>query len=274
MTTTPLAPAAPTPAPLAPARTAVPAPEASLFEHLDWLPLRPASAASALGPTLLLAPHPDDESIGAGGLLALLADAGVPVRVLFVTDGTRSHPTSREYPAPRLRALREQEALDALDALGLAPEAAAFLRHPDCGLPALGTAAFREASGEIAAQINAFGAQTILVPWRRDPHCDHEGTWQLARGAIARTATQPRWLEYAVWARVKMGETAPRPDEADAWRLDITSVQERKRRAVAAHRSQTTRLITDDPEGFCLSPSDLAPFEKPWEVFIEPFDAT
>ena len=44
---------------------------------------------------------------------------------------------------------------------------------------------------------------------------------------------------------------------------------ERKRRAIAAHRSQTTSLIDDDPGGFLFSQIDLAHFDLPYEFFLE-----
>jgi hypothetical protein len=44
---------------------------------------------------------------------------------------------------------------------------------------------------------------------------------------------------------------------------------EKKRRAIAAHRSQTTALIDDDPGGFLFSQIDLAHFDLPYEFFLE-----
>jgi LmbE family N-acetylglucosaminyl deacetylase len=55
-----------------------------------------------------------------------------------------------------------------------------------------------------------------------------------------------------------------------AWRLDITPVLPRKVQAIAAHRSQTTALITDDPQGWVLPADTLKRFANPWEVFLEP----
>ena len=236
--------------------------------HPERVELRAPTAAGALGRTVVLAPHADDESLGCGGLLALLADAGLGPRVLVVTDGTRSHPNSAAYPAPRLRALREAEARAACTELGAS---VGFLGHADCGLPAPGERAFCDAAEALAAHLAA--ADTVLVPWRRDPHCDHEATWRLARAAVAELDRPVRWLEYPVWAWTRVGQPeAPRAGEARAWRLDVSGVLDRKRRAVAAHRSQTTPLIDDDPEGFCLAPEMLAVFDRPYELFLEPHD--
>lgn len=241
----------------------------SLLLRPERHPLRPPEAALALGPTVVLAPHPDDESLGCGGLLATLAAAGVPARVVVVTDGTRSHPSSQAYPAPRLRRLREAEARAAVAALGMASGDVAFLRHPDCGLPEEGTPAHASAAEALAAAL--VGARTVLVPWRRDPHCDHVATWALARAAVARMTRAPRWVEYPVWAWPNAASgVAPQDGEVTPWRLDVSAHAGRKREAIGAHRSQTTRLIDDDPEGFVLAPEMLAHFERPWELFLDP----
>ena len=83
---------------------------ASPLANLTALPLLSPGTVAGWGPTLVVAPHQDDESLGCGGAIALLAQAGVPVRVLFVSDGTKSHVGSPSYPPERLRATREDAA--------------------------------------------------------------------------------------------------------------------------------------------------------------------
>ena len=232
--------------------------------------LRPADAARALGRTVVLAPHADDESLGCGGLLALLARAGHAAHVVVVTDGTGSHPNSASHPPARLRALRETEAQRAVRHLGHGGRVE-FLRYPDAGLPDEASAAFAQVSRRLAGLLDDLRPDTVLVPWRRDPHGDHEATWRLA---AAGRRPGVRWLEYPVWAWTRPDDPAcaPHGGEATAWRLDISDVLDAKSRAVAAHRSQTTDLIADDPDGFRLAPDVLAHFERPWELFIEPHD--
>ncbi|WP_412069658.1 PIG-L deacetylase family protein [Rubrivirga sp. IMCC43871] len=240
----------------------------TVLEEPERWPLREPEAALDLGRTVVVAPHPDDESLGCGGLLAILGDAGLDPRVVVVTDGSRSH-ASAAYPPDRLAALREGEALAAVSALGLGADAVSFLRHPDCGVPGLNDEA------AVAGLADALReAETVVVPWRRDPHCDHEDAWALARAAVACLDAPPRWLEYAVWAWEHAAtDRAPRPDEVRPWRLDIADVLGRKRAAVAAHVSQTTRLIDDDPDGFVLEGRVLAHFDRDWELYLDPADA-
>ncbi len=249
-------------------------PPASLLVEPERHTLLPPETTATFGSTVVVAPHPDDESLGCGGLLALLADYSNPAQVIVMNDGSRSHPNSPSYPTARLAALRERETLDALAALGLSARAARFLRYPECELRAAGTLAFEEAALRLREMLVALAPDTLLVPWRRDPHCDHEATWRLLREAIVDLESRPHWLEYPVWAWTQAeSEVAPQNDEGHAWRLDISPVLARKQAAaIARHRSQTGALIQDDPGGFLLEPAMLSHFTRPWELFIEPAD--
>jgi len=239
--------------------------------HPEDLPLLPPDVLESFGRALVVAPHPDDESLGCGGAIALLRERGHDVRVLFITDGTMSHPSSRRYPAPKLAALREEEALAALDALGVAPEAAIFLRLQDRAVPLPGAAGFDAAVDRCRAILAAVDPATVLAPWRRDPHPDHRAAWHLIDAAlrVGGMGRRPRLVEYPIWVwTLAEHDDLPARGEVWAWRLDIGAALTRKRAAITAHRSQTTDLI-DDPTGFRLTPDILAHFAHPWELYVE-----
>jgi LmbE family N-acetylglucosaminyl deacetylase len=101
------------------------------------LPLGDLHAVTG-GRALILAPHPDDESLGCGGLIAAACEAGQPPIVVILTDGAGSHPHSRRFPPDILRATREAETLAALACLGLAANRAVFLRTHDTRAPSSG----------------------------------------------------------------------------------------------------------------------------------------
>lgn len=234
------------------------------------LPLLPPETVADFGATLVIAPHPDDESLGCGGAIALLADAGLPVRVLFVSDGTGSHVGSPTYPPERLRAVREAEALAALAHLGLAPDAATFLRLPDTAVPQEGHPDFAATASRLQTLLEAWSPTTILLPWRGEYHCDHVASWQLVRAAVAHLSTPPRLIEYPIWLWDRtMAHHLPDRTLVRGWRLDIGHVADRKLAAIHAHRSQTTDLISAAREAFQLDPHFLENFARGWEVFLE-----
>ena len=100
----------------------------SLFTNPAKLPFR---SFTSHDPVLVVAPRPDDETLGCGGAIALLRSRRCQVSVLVISDGTMSHPRSRKYPPSVLQQLRQKETLDALKILGVDPTTVTFLRLPD-----------------------------------------------------------------------------------------------------------------------------------------------
>lgn len=213
---------------------------------------------------LVLAPHADDESLGCGGLLAECAVRGRPAAVLVLTDGVGSHPNSIEYPPARLRSLREQEARHAVAALGMQAAQIGFLGLADTQAPLHGPE-FDVAVDAICARLPANAI--LLAPWVHDPHCDHEAAHVMAECA-AKQAGVPH-LAYPVWGWTLPDATPLAGGPPRGWRLDIAEHLPRKRAAIAAHASQYSDLIGDDPAGFRLPPGLLARFDQPYETFLQ-----
>lgn len=220
--------------------------------------------------TVIFAPHPDDESLGCGGLMATLTDRVQRVYVVFVSDGSMSHPNSKKFDRERRIALREQEARAACGLLGVAAEDIHFLRLPDGAVPRPDSIEFDAAVPRLAARLLQWEADTLVVPWRRDPHPDHRATWELCQAAAGRLPRPPRWIEYPVWMwETRNAVDLPRPEEMIVWRLAIGDQLARKQRAILAHASQYAGLIDDDPQGFQLQEQMLDHFRRPYEVFFE-----
>lgn len=219
----------------------------------------------------VVAPHPDDEALGCGGLIAALAGAGRTFRVIFVTDGTASHPGSRLWPRDRLAAVRRAEACEALRELGLGEDAALFLELPDAAMPGFKTQRGQAARADLAKAFSLFDPGLVLLPWRRDPHRDHRDAWALTSAALSRARLSPDTLEYAVWLD-EIGNEADHPRHGEAERIDfdVGAVLPAKRRAVMAHRTQTTDLIDDDPSAFRLSAATLGRLLGPVETYWRP----
>jgi LmbE family N-acetylglucosaminyl deacetylase len=236
------------------------------LEAAHSFPFRPLREMVADRPFIVVAPHPDDESLACGGLMVDASREGLRCKVVIVSDGAGSHPNSKAYPPERLAALREEEAKQAGAELGLKPEDILFLRLPDRFVPSEGEEAQR-AIEAIVGCASGIGARSLFVSWRHDPHCDHEASYRIAR-EVQRRAGEIRLFEYVIW-----GHTLPLLTEVDpigGFRIQVDQkALEKKRRAIAAHRSQTTNLINDDPDGFRFTQSGLARFDLPYEFFFE-----
>jgi LmbE family N-acetylglucosaminyl deacetylase len=220
---------------------------------------------------LVVAPHPDDESLGCGGLIWHLARNGARIHLLFVTDGGASHPGSRLWPRRRLAEQREAEAAEALARLGIADAPRRFLRLPDADMPPPGSPGFAAAVETVAGLVSDLRPDLALLPWRRDPHRDHRDAFALVAQALARAGTACATLEYAIWLD-ELGAPGdhPRPEEAERLAFDVSAALPAKRAAVAAHLSQTTDLVPDDPEAFRLTPATIERLTGPAETYWRP----
>jgi LmbE family N-acetylglucosaminyl deacetylase len=205
---------------------------------------------------LIVAPHADDEAIGAFGLMRLLRRRGARIRVLVVTDGAGSHPDSRKWPRARLVAQRRRETRAMLAGLGIGADAVRFLGLPDGGLAAGGTAV-RTVLARAMAQ--ARGHDLLVVPAADDDHPDHRVVASVAMTGMAAGAAGRR-LEYLVWpARQKRARPATHY-------LALGVAAAAKRGAILRYRSQTG-MIDDDPGGFAISRRELAAFAHPVERY-------
>lgn len=173
---------------------------------------------------LVIAPHPDDEVLAAGGLMQQVHDAHGTVNVVYLTSGegylegvqAQEHvaaPTASEFRGYGRR--REREARAALHQLGLGPESARFLGFPNGGLHRMMStywserrAAFRspytrmdrpqkselvlpnteyrgeDLTQELAMIIGDIKPTTIVVPRKEDQHVDHCAAWFFLADAL------------------------------------------------------------------------------------------
>jgi LmbE family N-acetylglucosaminyl deacetylase len=219
----------------------------------------------------VVAPHPDDDVLGCGALIARVAPQ-LPVRVVYITDGSASHDGSESFPPQRLRAVREREAKRGLGRLG-ARIATQFLRWPDGTVPCAGDPAAEPLLAALRAAIPSDEDVAVAVPWRRDPHCDHRAAASLV-GAVLRERPRASSFEYAVWLGI-IGEPSdePGPGEGTTVEIDSRPWIAAKRAAIREHRSQLGNLIMDAARAFELPDALLARALGPVERFVIPAGA-
>ena len=223
-----------------------------------------------MGNTVVIAPHPDDESLGCGGTIALLKKAAKPVKIIFVSDGSMSHPNSKKYPVNKLIKLRQQEAIRAAEILGVPKTDCIFLLLKDSLLPGNFDPGFTSAVNLVATQLQKLQPSTILLPWKNDPHKDHRACWQMVNAALQQCGLQALLFHYLIWfwERGKLGKNDPLLKKINWRKVDISEVVKNKEAAIAAHGSQVTALVDDDADGFTLSPEVLSHFNDSFELFI------
>ncbi|WP_425230837.1 PIG-L deacetylase family protein [Sphingomonas sp.] len=204
---------------------------------------------------LVIAPHPDDETIGAFGLMLRLRRRGIAVRVLVVSDGAGSHVGSPTWRGRRLVLERRRETRRAVRRTGVSAGRIAFLNLPDGGLQ-VETVRTRRV---IAAALRRTPKPALVVaPAAGDDHPDHR---IVAAAVAAARMAGVRMLSYPVWpagGRLRGARRLP------------LSAQQRlaKRHALCSYRTQTGR-ITDDPGGFTMTRKQIAAFSRPVETFVE-----
>jgi LmbE family N-acetylglucosaminyl deacetylase len=237
------------------------------FEALRTCPVTTTRELTERRPFVVLSPHPDDETLGTGGLIAEACTRGEEVDVIVVTDGSGSHPRSKQYPPRILVDLRYSEVHKAGVALGLEPDRVTFLGLPDTMAPKSGPQ-FDAAVEETLNIIRRSGAGALFVSWEKDPHCDHQASAELAK-TVRRLSPGLKLWAYPIWGwHIEASAEIQQPPPT-AYRIDISLYRDRKLQAIAAHASQMTDLIRDDPDGFRFDERSLAPFLGRFEYFIE-----
>jgi LmbE family N-acetylglucosaminyl deacetylase len=176
----------------------------------------PIVGTPALRRVLVLAPHPDDEAVGCGGLVALLGDAGADVDVVFATDGeaTRGGAAS----AADVASSRRREANAACDVLGARPPR--FLGLPDGAL----ASRLDELTRSVRAVAGELTPDAVLAPWFGDGHEDHRALSDAVCRAGLGDGVEV-WA-YETWTPLPANRV-----------VDISAVIARKERAIAAHET-------------------------------------
>ncbi len=247
-----------------------------LADHLDrrlterTVPLTDEELAR---PAVVLAPHPDDETLGCGGLIALKRDRGVPVTVVFMTDGAHSH--VHLVDAQELAARRRREADAACAVLGVEHSAVNHLMIRDGAL----SDSAQQAMELLAPLLDNSQGHQLIVPHPDESPLDHRATFQIAEQVLRRSGDTMDALLYPVWLWDQFPFTnpwsAPRNRHSSRSilriavrdrlgsripgilnrRIDVSSVLERKRAALHEH---ATQMRQQDDSSDWLTLADIA----------------
>jgi LmbE family N-acetylglucosaminyl deacetylase len=190
---------------------------------------------------VVVAPHPDDETLGLGATMAQLVASGVDVQVVSVSDGGAALPGASPSEQLRLEAIRKHELRRATGVLGIAPPIS-------LGLPDGRLADYEDGLTDTLVNIleDVAPGTWCAATWRGDGHPDHEAVGRAAADACARTGAP--LLEYPVW----MWHWASPADPGVPWDRAYSAslpgwAVSRKRLAAHCFRSQLKAGTGDSP---------------------------
>lgn len=218
------------------------------------------TASELAQPAIVFAPHPDDETLGCGGTILCKKASRASLKLVYMTDGSRSHPDQID-PA-ELRLIRRQEALLACRALGLTEADVIFLDIADEHLGEHQDLAQQK----VREILQTWQPTQVFMPYRRDPHPDHIQTSICVLAALAQCQMPMTVYEYPVWAwhhqpwtRAESGVLGYLRGlkksmawsfgwhmvQEFRWAVPIQAVLAAKRSALAHHKTQLTQYRPD-----------------------------
>lgn len=203
----------------------------------DWLTAAPPPVAAiddilkAAQRLVVVSPHPDDEVLACGGLVAMHVQRGGSTSIVAVTDGEASHRDDPRWPPARLAAARRSERRLGLARLGVGPDSVADLALPDGAVASRAEALSRHLKRLLRA------GDCVVTTWRLDGHPDHDATGAACASACG--AIGCKLVEAPVW----MWHWAMPADPRVPWHRMralalATDTIERKTAALAAHATQ------------------------------------
>ncbi len=214
------------------------------LHHLCRAVLRGRSTAYRIDDfktALVIAPHPDDEAFGCGGLIARKRLDGQPMHIVFLTDGSASHPEHPTLTPTVLAHLRQQEARDSLNKLGVDSATIHFLGIQDGTLAHLSASGAANTTERLSQFLQSIKPDEVFLPCRNDGSSEHEAAFLLIQAALTKASPQPRVLEFPIWSwwnpflLLRSCFTRRR-----VVRLDLGGHSFLKHAAIACHRSQIT----------------------------------
>ena len=232
----------------------------ALFGLLLCATAAPGLAQSAAGPVVVLAPHPDDETLGCGGVIATRAHEGRRVVVVVLTDGRallRRFGIEREPTEVEVSRMRKDETRRAVKILTDGRGEIVFLDVENEQL----VAKQEETTRALTALLKELKPAELYVPSPFEGHAEHVATNGMAKAACAASGACGEIFEFVV--TLKRGTDVATLQRREIW-VDVAAQRAREREALAQFRSHLD----------VISPQLPKPFEVDYDRYLtdrEPF---
>lgn len=217
----------------------------------------------ATGTIRVVAPHPDDESLGPGGLIALARKNGLPVTVDLLTPGTQGNPALRAQSLSKNDRQKIEKNMENVRSQEMA--AAVAVLNADCQSYAGPDGALASQVDRIASDLaKAWAAAPpamIVLPFVTDRHRDHAAAARIVAAALALMGqgVAPRIVCYETWSPCPANRALPIDDVADVkWSALLCHASQIEStdyvaaaQALARYRAITFRTGGEFAEAYC-----------------------
>jgi LmbE family N-acetylglucosaminyl deacetylase len=220
-------------------------------------------------PAMIIAPHPDDEVLGCGGLIARKRAEDTGVSVVYLTDGESAHKDCCITAPAEIASARRSLAAAAGELLGLREDDMSWLHLPDGGIPRRDAPEFGAAVAGLAALMKRIQPQEVYAPHFLDYSTDHEAAIEIVQAALNEVDHHCELFYYSVWMwrNLRLRDLGL----LRRWktlRIDIGSLQARKQGAIRRYLDPVNPAC--GISFCCRLPEDfLDPFQGTSEIFFQ-----
>lgn len=184
-------------------------------------------------PSVIIAPHPDDEVLACGGLITIKKINQARVSVVYLTDGEAAHRVCCNTTPDKIALARRRLAVESGEILGLKPEDMFWIGLADGKIPQQNNPEYNMTVERLAKLIDEIKPQEIYAPHYRDCWPDHEAASELVKEALREVKFRCETYYYPVWMWHNLRlQYLPEILKSKILRIDITPFLKRKKAAI------------------------------------------
>ena len=217
---------------------------------------------------VVIAPHPDDETFGCGGMIALRRNMGSRVVIIFLSRGEASHRSCCDTAVGKISTKRREHATDAMSVLGVDATNLYWLGLPDAYIPTRNDSQFADAVSALSELLVEIKPQIIYVTHPLDGWPDHTGATEITLAAIEHQNIGCSVHYYCIWMWHNLQfRSFHKVIGMSSYKVDVGDVLRSKKEAISRYFSETVSgcgvpYCGKYPKGFAEN------FVVPYEIYF------
>jgi len=220
--------------------------------------------------SVIIAPHPDDEVLGCGGIIAIKTREQLKVSVIFLTDGENSHKICCSLSSNLVGDKRRKHSIEALSILGVKARDIYRIGLRDGSIPTgSNEKEFQNAVEKLATKLNKIDVDEIYIPHPLDRMPDHEAASRIAEKAISRINKKCELFYYPVWMWTELQFVLlPKLMTYEVLSFNIQNVLQDKINAIEAYLKEQVEGCGCPYCGDLQKDGFINSYKKPYEIFF------